>query len=87
MSIYNDKTKVEVQASHVEKTSIGQKWLVRTVQPVAIGDRYLPAMSAFVFVATDDDTKEDVESYVESRGILNACNISDAEFERLLEEY
>lgn len=48
--------------------------------------RVLPNTTEFRYIAPDGYTREDVEDYVETRGILDACDISDGDFEQMLED-
>lgn len=90
MSKYNKYTKMPVLARYVGQVDSGEEWAVSPVNTITFVEggwlRVLPRDTEFKYIAPDGDTREEVEDYIENRGILDACNISDGDFERMLED-
>lgn len=90
MSIYNKYTKVPVEARYIGQVDSGDEWAVRPVITITFVEggwlRVLPNTTEFRYIAPDGYTREDVEDYVKTRGILDACDISDGDFEQMLED-
>ena len=93
MSIYNDYTKnADVSVKLIERNEQSDKsvWgvtLNRDITKLGRTDEKILKSGAIFKCEAEYDVKEDdVLNYVHSRGLLDACSISDAEFEGLLEE-
>ena len=93
MGIYNKFTKnANITVTLAERDGWGDKsiWEVilnNDITEVGRTDgKIVKAGEKFKCDAEYDAKEEDVISYIQSRGLLDSCGVSDAEFERLLED-
>lgn len=89
---YNDRTKnaaIEVTLLERRDRQDDSVWSVKTLDaiPVEDGSRYLPKGSEFKYIGSYEDDENEVYYYLYVHGILSACNISVADFQKMLEEY
>lgn len=89
MSRYNQyTTDADISVKLVERDEGNDKsiWVVTTTTPIDFIApsgllRTVPEDSEFKFEGEFDATEDEATCYVKARGLLDACGVSDADFE------
>lgn len=85
MSKYNKLTKdKEFNVSLVMRNynDDESEWEIELLEPIFLNDgRFVKAGATFTYFDELTAEEEDVITYIQARGILDACNITDGDFE------